>query len=78
MDPYQTALQKCKEHIDRIPCRLNTIACQKGKYILMHKCIQNLQNLHSTVEASTLSVFSENTCSKIATCSKERDGGAIT
>ena len=75
MDPYQTALQKCKEHIDRIPCRLNTIACQKGKYILMHKCIQNL---HSTVETSTLSVFSENTCSKIATCSKERDGGAIT
>ena len=72
MDPYQTALQKCKEHIDRIPCHLNAIACQQGKYILMNKCIQNL---YSTVGVSTLS---ENTCSKIATCSKERDWGAIT
>ena len=75
MDPYQTALQKCKEQIDRIPCHLNTLACQKGKYILMNKCIQNL---HSTVEASVFSALSENTCSKMATCSKEREGGAIT
>ena len=75
MDPYQTALQKCKEQIDRIPCHLNTIACHQGKYILMNKCIQNL---HSTLGVSVFSALSENTCSKMATCSKEREGGAIT
>ena len=75
MDPYQTALQKCKEQIDRIPCYLNTVACRQGKYILMNKCIQNV---HSTLGISVFSALSENTCSKIATCSKERDGGGIT
>jgi hypothetical protein len=63
----------CKELVERIRCHLTPEACIKGKIILLENCMElRLKDTHAHTHAH------DNTVSKMAICSMEKDGGGKT
>jgi hypothetical protein len=61
---YTQKVNECKQQIDRLPCYMSPLVCNKGKVLLWEKCVK--------------AFLQENTVSKTATCSTEKGGGGIT